>query len=144
MRIATWAALGLLLTVVIRPLTAGTPKPAACEPGFQWVEEDSFTEVVRFQCKVVPDVKKVKKINYSTKDDPFCVRKGLSCGDCEKCLTCQGPHCRKILVKTEVTCEEPTTKCVVEKIVELVPCKVWKKVPCTTTTTLPAPAAAKK
>lgn len=134
MKIATAAAAGLLLTVAGVPLIAGGhpgPKPVKCDPGCEWVLEESFTEVVRLQCKVVPDVKKVRKVSYSTKDDPFCVQK------CGKCDVCKGPYTRKILVKTETVIEEPTTKCVVEKFVELVPCKVWKQVPCQPATTVP-------
>lgn len=133
MRHAPWAAVGLLIL-------AGSPAiadDAPCKPGHKWVEVDSYTEVVRYVCKVVPDVKKVRKVNYSTKDDPFCLPNGclkelpVGCAtDAEGCATCKGPYMRKILVKTEVVCEEPTVKCVVERVVERVPCKVKQMVPC--------------
>ena len=82
MTFATCAALSLLLA-------AAAPTPPGCgnepcEPGYRWVEEDSFVEVERYVCKVVPDVKKVKKIIYTTKENPFCVRKcdcKKSCGE---------------------------------------------------------------
>lgn len=133
MRHAPWAALGLL-TLAGPPVLAGDPP---CEPGYKWVEVDSFTEVVRYVCKVVPDVKKVRKVSYSTKDDPFCLPNGclkelpVGCSaDADGCATCKGPYIRKVLVKTEVVCEEPTVKCVVERVVERVPCKIKQMVPC--------------
>lgn len=107
------AALALFLTTAGAALRAGDPP---CEPGYRWAEEVRYKEAVRYVCKTVPDVKKVTKTVYSTKDDPFC-------------LPGSGPHPRKILVKTEVTTEEPTTKRVVEKVVELVPYTVKTKVP---------------
>lgn len=126
-----------------------------CEPGYQWVEEICYKDVERDVCKIVPDVIKHKKIVYTTKDDPFCIphdgknpwhaifKRGLGhghgCNTCKdgacepgKCPSCDGPYCRKQLVKKEIVCEEPTTKCVVEKVVERVQYTVLKKVPCTT------------
>lgn len=105
-----------------------------CEPGFKWVEVTEMKEVCRYECRLVPDVKKTSKWVYSCVDDPFCIHK-TPCHhhQCDgACPTCKGPYCRKQLVKREVVCEEPTTKCVVEKIVDVVPCKVWRKVPCGT------------
>lgn len=141
---AYWAALGLLLSAGLQAGAGepGTSPPGPCEPGYRWVQEDSFQEVERCVCKAVPSVKKVRKVVYETKPDPFCVRlasfRDLFAGkgkggeaDCgEGCLKCKGPHHRAILVKTEITCEVPSTRCVVEKVVEKVPCKVWRKVPC--------------
>ncbi len=93
-----------------------------------------YKEVVREVCKEVPDVKKVTKIVYTTKDAPFCLRAGtpVLAGQqpgCGTCAGCKGPYPRKVLVKTQITTEEPTTKCVVEKVVELVPYTVKNKAP---------------
>ncbi len=112
-----------------------------CEPGYMWVEEVCYREVERFECKTVPDVKKHKKTVYSCKEDPFCIKGGSGgfsflnlfkrhndC--CETCPSCDGPFCRIKLIKKEVVCEEPTTKCVVERVVDKVAYTVRKKVPC--------------
>jgi hypothetical protein len=113
----------------------------ACPPGCQVVEETCFREVARDVCKVVPDVVKVKKWVYSCVDEPFCVPgagkspHGLLHHDkCDAtCPTCTGPYCRKLLVKREVVVKEiPTTKCVVEKVVERVPYTVYHVQPCGT------------
>lgn len=112
-----------------------------CEAGYMLVEEIGTREVVREVCKTVPDVKKVKKWVYSTVPDNFCLQH-TPChghhGDCcgEGCRYCEGPYCRNQLAKKLVTQDCPTTKCVVEKVVERVPCTVYRKVPCG----LPAPA----
>ena len=138
------ACFGLLLAVGLSATWAagGDGKvPPPCEPGYRWVEETCSKQVVREVCKLVPKKKQVKKIVYATKENPFCLRKGgwkgFRCGqdDCGKdaggiCPKCKGPYPRKILVKTEITCEEPTMECVIEKVVETVPCTVWRKVPC--------------
>ena len=96
-------------------------------PGYQIVEEICYKQVERSVCKVVPDVKKVSKWVYSCKEDPFCIKKsGKHC----TCDSCSDPQHRIQLVKREVIEEHATTKCVVEKIVETVPYKVYRKVPC--------------
>ncbi len=97
--------------------------PPTCEPGFKIVEEVVMQEVTRTVCKMVPDMK--KKWVYSWIDDPFCVK----CGKHGSCQHCQGPYCRKQLVKFQID-DCPTMKCVTETITEVVPVKVYRKVPC--------------
>jgi len=126
MKFASPILFGMLLVVVANTLHAGEPPPA--EPGYRWVEVDGYEEIERLVCKVVPDVKKVKKIVYSTKDDAFCVPRPDLGGDSDTCPTCKGLYHRKILIKKEITCEEPTTKCVTAKVKVKVPCKVWQKI----------------
>jgi len=132
MNLLNGTLLGLSLLLVAQD--ADKPCPP-CEPGYQWVEEVRYKEVVRYVCKMVPEVKKVKKIVYTPKEEPFCVRRATLFGghkqaDCGECTRCKGPYKGTILVKTEITCEEPTTKCVTEKVVEKVPYVVRRKVPC--------------
>ncbi len=95
-----------------------------CEPGFQYVEEIVMQDVTRAVCKMVAETK--KKWVYSTIDAPYCVQDSHH-GGCEHCA---GPYCRKLLVKRQV--DEPcqTMKCVTELIVEKVPVRVYRKVPC--------------
>ena len=123
------AACALFLAAAGAVVAADPP----CEPGYRWAEELRCKDVERLVCKVVPDVKKVKKVVYATKDDPFCLPAAKPLlghqADCD-CAGCRGPFARKILVKTEITCVEPTTKCVVEKVVERVEYRVKVKVPC--------------
>lgn len=148
----------LLLAGVLQSVAASGlhKKLPPCEPGYQWVEEKCYVDVECLVCKMVPDVKKTKKVVYSTKDDPFCIqhtgkpgwiklsdflpkhcKDGLCHDDCkeglcnkESCPTCRGPYSRKLLVKKEITVEEPITKCVVEKEVRQACYTVLKKVPC--------------
>src|SRR5262245_47201740 len=112
-----------LATTLPNPLASAHDKKSLppCEPGFQWVQVTEMKEVCRDVCKIVPDVKKTTKWVYCSIDDPFCIHKSGHHGhhDCEPgCPSCHGPHHRKQLVKRQEVCEEPTTKCVVEKIVE--------------------------
>ncbi|MFO0865512.1 MAG: hypothetical protein U0744_12830 [Gemmataceae bacterium] len=107
-----------------------------CEPGYKMIECTEYKEVIRDVCRVVPDVKKVSKWVYSAKQDPFCIYKsgksGWPCG-CGRdgCPGCKGPYDRIQLVKKEIITEIPITKCIVEKVVEVVPVKTCKKIRCT-------------
>lgn len=152
-----WMALTAAVVGALSTSRASGPDapPAACEPGFKWVQVTEYREVCRDVCKIVPDVKETKKWVYSQIDDPFCIkRSGRGCADgacANECASCEGPYCRKQLVKKLVICKEPTTKCVVEKIMEKVPCTVYRKVPCDEKATpaasaesLPKGAAGKK
>jgi hypothetical protein len=110
-------------------------RPTTCEPGYQIIEERGFQTVIRTVCKVVPDTQKIKKIVYSTKEQPFCLPAG-SCGpncfnSCPTQPACCPPICRLLLVKKEVVSECPSWKCVVEQVPEQVPCTIYKKVPIT-------------
>jgi hypothetical protein len=111
---------------------AGDPCPTACEPGYTIVEEICYKEVIRKVCKAVPETK--KKTVYSCKEEDFCVPKcrGLCHGHGGDDCGCATPRTRRVLVKKEVTEECPSVKWVVEKVVEVVPYKVYRKVPCTT------------
>lgn len=124
----------------------------SCEPGYQWVEEVCYKDVERQVCKIVPDTIKKKKWVYACKDDKFCIHTdGKNClhGHCQaECPSCCGPYNRIQLVKKEiVVSEEPTTKCVVETVVEQVCYTVKRKVciatgvcvPGTDTVITPAP-----
>jgi hypothetical protein len=99
--------------------------PPVCEPGYKIVEETVMQDCVRLVCKQVCEPK--KKWVYQQIDDPFCIRDSHhGHGSCENCA---GPKCRKLLVKVQVD-DGMTTKCVVETIVDKVPVKVYRKVPC--------------
>lgn len=126
-------SLGLASMLALQALAADVRLGPPCEPGYQWVEQTTYKEVVHYTCKIVPDVK--KKWVYSTIDDPFCIPCGLTggccCSHCSHggCGTCQGPFPRKLLVKKEVELPCAGRKCVVEKIVDKVPCTEYRKVP---------------
>lgn len=128
--------------------------PPACPPGCKIVEEVCYKEVCRDVCKPVPEVKKIKKWVYSCKSDPFCIPTGGPnvCGlggkcktGCDKCKDqgcphCVGPYSRNLLVKREIVVDEiVTTKCVVEKVTEVVPYKVYRIVPCEAAPCVTAP-----
>lgn len=116
------------MDAVVRAQLALQPKPA-CPPGCKVVEEVIIKEQVRHCCKVVPNVK--KKWVYDWVEEGFCIPKSPFCPPgCDKHKI---PHCksctRKQLVKKEVE-ECAGYKCEVDKIVEKVPCKVYRIVPC--------------
>jgi hypothetical protein len=114
-------------------LHAGRAEPPACPPGCKIVEETVYKEICLYRCKVVPEIK--KKWVYECVDAPFCIQSCAHGGCCGECAHCTGPHCRKQLVKRQIDwkCD---VKCEVEKVVEVVPCKVYRVVPCAA----PAPA----
>jgi len=88
-------------------------------------------ECVTHCCKLVPEVKQIKKTVYEVHEVPYCLKKlppllsllhHRGC-DCEMCAECQCPRYKKVLVKKEVVCKEIcTSKCVVEE--QRVPCQV--------------------
>ncbi len=125
------------------PAAHGPGQKPACEPGYTLVEETCYKEVVRKVCRVVPEVKKVSKWVYETRDEHYCLPTcpGLLCHrthekPCDGCPPgtahpgCGKPACRRVLVKKEVTIDCPGYKRVVEDVVERVPYTVWRKVPC--------------
>jgi len=87
-------------------------------------------ECVEHSCKLVPEVKQIKKTVYEVQEVPYCVKKlpplcslfhAHNC-ECETCAECQCPRYKKVLVKKEIVCKEIcTTKCVVEE--HRVPCQ---------------------
>ena len=126
-----------LLTALLGGAFPVPPPPGVkppCEPGYTLVEEIQYQQVVRKVCKMVPDVKKVRKTVYETKEEDFCLSK--------KPNTCGKPQTRKILIKKEIVEEVPTYRQVVESVVEVVPVKVYRKVPCPPPGAVPQPADA--
>jgi hypothetical protein len=87
------------------------------------IEALAADECVTHCCKLVPEVKQIKKTVYEVHEVPYCLKKlppllsllhHRGC-DCEMCAECQCPRYKKVLVKKEVVCKEIcTTKCVVE------------------------------
>lgn len=123
-----------------------------CQPGYKLVEETCYREIVRCCCKVVPDVKKKTKVVYDCRCEPFCLprlscqgKHCAQCGSCDGCCKCESPPaCGKvrnktILMKKTITTECPSWKCVVEKVCERVPYKVYRMVPCDAGSAPPAP-----
>jgi hypothetical protein len=112
-----------------------TECPPTCEPGFMIVEDICYREVIRKVCRVVPEVQQVRRTVYSCKSEDYCLLKcpcplgpgKQSCDGC--CPQCEHPRRRNVLLKKEVVEEIPMFRCVVEEVVELVPFKVYRKVP---------------
>ncbi|WP_254512322.1 hypothetical protein [Anatilimnocola floriformis] len=105
-------------------------------PHCQVVEEIVYQDVVTHVCKLHPDKKQKKKTVYECKEVPYCVHK-LSCPlkhdtCCEQCKECECcARYKKVLIKKEiVVSEECTTKCVPEPVVQRVPVKVCRVIPC--------------
>ena len=126
-------AIGLLVAV---PAAAGDRcgAPACCNKTHECCHRCGVSKT----CKVVCEMKKVKKTVWAVECEEFCAalprcpRPCKSCGDCGKasCASCcEDPcaslrrpmvppkcgkvRCRKKLVKKEITCEVPVYKCVV-------------------------------
>lgn len=106
---------------------AGLPTSTACPHGAR--QQIVYQDVVTHRCKLVPETKQVKKTVYEVKEVPFCLTKlpplfGHHRG-CDDCPECDCPRYKRVLVKKEIVCEEYCgTKCVVEEVVERVPCRV--------------------
>jgi hypothetical protein len=105
-------------------------------PHCQVVEEVVYQDVVSHVCRLHPDKKQKKKTVYECKEIPYCVHK-LSCPlkhdhCCEQCKECECcARYKKVLIKREIViCEECTTKCVPEPVVQRVPVKVCRVIPC--------------
>jgi hypothetical protein len=92
---------------------AQTPSSPSAAPG----------ECVVHRCKLVPEVKPIKKTVYEVQEVPYCLKKLPPLwtllrhrGCVDDCAECECPRYRKVLVKKEVVCGEIcTTKCVVEE-----------------------------
>ncbi len=91
----------------------------------------SYHDCITHSCRLVPEVKQIKKTVYEVQEVPYCLKKcpplwtlwhAKGC-DCEACAECDCVRYRKVLVKREIVCDEIcTSKCVVEERVERVPC----------------------
>jgi len=101
-------------------------------------EEVVYHEVITHRCVLVPDVKQIKKTVYECKEVPFCLPKlpplfshlRHDCCDSGPCPECECPRYKKVLLKKEIVCKEICgTKCVIEEVVERVPCRVCKPCP---------------
>lgn len=125
--LSTLIAMGMLAQAI--PSRADGPCPNCQSPG-----GCCYEEIVHYSCKLVPDVKPIKKTVYECKEVPFCVHQLPKFGDCDCCPLCQAcPQFKKVLIKKEVVCGATcATKCVVEKTVERVPvpCCHCGHVPC--------------
>src|SRR5687768_3263549 len=96
------------------------------------------------RCRVVEEVKPIKKTVYDFKEVPFCLTKLPHCGHCghcDDCRECKHVRYKRVLIKREITCGETcVTKCIPEEFVERKLVKVCRpacqcQIPC------PAPAA---
>ena len=125
------------IDTAVQPASATTtcPRCSCCLP-----EEIVYKDVITHRCRLVPDKKQIKKTVYDCKEVPFCLHKlpplfshhGKDCCDicCEPCAECDCPRYKKVLLKKEIVCEEICgTKCVVEEVVERVPCRVCRPCP---------------
>jgi hypothetical protein len=106
---------------------AGDAPPLPCAP-----PQGGYQDCVTHSCKLVPEVKQIKKTVYEVQEVPYCLKKlpplcslfhHHGC-ECEMCAECQCPRYKKVLVKKEIVCKETcTTKCVVQEHVQRVPCQ---------------------
>src|SRR5262245_15031952 len=104
---------------------------AADAPPYVMAQQAPPCECVQHSCKLVPEVKQIKKTVYEVQEVPYCLKKlppicslfhHHGCDDCEVCPDCKPPRYKKVLVKKEIVCKEIcTTKCVVEE--HRVPCQ---------------------
>ena len=137
-RLVPMALLGAL--VIVLSARGGPPAvecPPVCEPGYRIVEDICYQEVKKKVCRMVPEVKQHKKRVFDVKCEDYCLPKcpcPLCCGKklCgDWCPLCGKPRTKQLLLKKDIVVEEVISyKCVVEEVVELVPYKVYRQVPC--------------
>jgi hypothetical protein len=160
-RPANFALALVLLAAAASPLLLATDRTPAipvaasrggrhCPHCGQCQEEICYQNVVTHRCVLVPDVKQIKKTVYECKEVPFCLHKlpplfshhKHDC--CEDCPECDCPRYKKVLLKKEIVCDEICgTKCVIEEVVERVPCRVSRPCPhCSQAVGCAQPAAA--
>jgi hypothetical protein len=125
---------GLLAAALI---ACSSVQAADAPPEYAPPQQVAYQDCVTHTCRVVPEVKQIKKTVYEVEEVPFCVKRlpplwslFCRCDDgCEPCAECQPPRYRKVLVKKEIVCKEIcTSKCVVEEHVSRVPCPVCQPV----------------
>jgi hypothetical protein len=91
---------------------------------------------IQKQCIARPDVKKTTKTVYAVKEVDYCLKNYCildlfrhGCGSCcDTCQPCGKPRVKRVLIKKERTCEEPTCKCEVEHVL----CPTYASAPCGT------------
>ncbi len=98
----------------------------------QVVEEIVYQDVVVQRCKIVPDNKPIKKTVYEIKEVPVCQKKLPCFGHCDDCPECECcARTKRVLIKKEIVCgEKEGTKCVTEDVIERVPVRVQRVIPC--------------
>jgi hypothetical protein len=122
----------LYAAIVVLSTTAGgaaegtihlAPSPAPCPP-----EQVHYHDVITHRCRLVPEVKQIKKTVYEVHEVPYCLKKlpplfSFHHRGCDDCAECDCPRYKKVLFKKEIVCEEICgTKCVIEEVIERVPC----------------------
>src|SRR5262245_6055940 len=105
-----FALIGLIALASGGGLVSADESAPACPPA-----PCRYKDCVTYSCKLVPEVKQIKKTVYEVQEVPFCVKKlpplcslfcHHGCDDCEVCPECQCPRYKKVLVKKEVVCKE--------------------------------------
>jgi hypothetical protein len=100
------------------------------------IEDVGCGSVCKPVCRAVPDVKKVTKVSYDLKEDQICLPNcsGLPFGfNRNQCKPyCEDPcnatiRCKRVLLKSETTCEEPTCKYEVQHVMEHMPVHVCQE-----------------
>jgi hypothetical protein len=104
-------------------IIALAPSPIPYAPG-----QVHYQDVITYRCRLVPETRQIKKTVYEVREVPFCLKKlphlcSLHHHGCEDCAECDCPRFKKVLFKKEVVCEEICgTKCVIEEVIERLPC----------------------
>lgn len=134
----SWGMLALTAMILVTPFISANDMlgPHHHHRGCnkcQVVEEIVYQDVVVQRCRMVPDNKPIKKTVYEVKEVPYCQKKLPGFGQCEDC--CRECECcartKKVLIKKEIICgEKEGTKCVTEDVIERVPVKVQRVIPC--------------
>jgi hypothetical protein len=118
-----------LWIILLPTVIARAAAPIADQPCPHCAGQVVWRDVVRHECKLVPETKQIKTTVYEVQEVPFCLHKlpplwGRHGDCCDACRECGCVRYRKVLLKKEVVCDEIcTTKCVVEEFVERVPCR---------------------
>ena len=127
-------------TLIVLALTAAITVPAAGDgppPSHpQQAQVACCEQCVTHSCRLVPEIKQIKKTVYEVQEVPYCVKKlpplwslfhHHGC-DCETCAECDCVRYKKVLVKKEIVVHEVcTTRCVVEEHLQTAPCQPASK-----------------
>ena len=94
------------------------------------VEEWVWQDVVCHRCRLVEEIKPIKKTVYDFKEVPFCLTKLPKCGHCghcDECRECEHVRYKRVLIKREIVCGETCViKCVQEEFIERKQVKVCR------------------
>jgi hypothetical protein len=105
--------LAVTTALALAPLALGSMALVA-QAGHSCCQKCGCQEEVQKVCRLVCEMKEVKKVTYSLKCEDVCLRGKSERKGCEHIPTCKKIRTVRRLVKHEEATQEPAYKCVVE------------------------------